>query len=570
MIQRFNPPSACLRPLLAAVSIILSAGIVVSCATSIAPAGGPADSTPPEIIETEPAQGATNVRGNEVTLVFSEYVDRNSFQQSLHISPLVETQPEIVWSGRTVRLVFDREFEDEKTYVITAGTSVKDIRAGNRMSSSFTLAFSTGDSLDNAFIRGQVFEAAAGEISIFAYAVDGINPDTLNPSSLKPSYAVQTDANGGFQLDHLAAGTYRVFAVRDKQKNFLYDMESDDIGIAQSDITAAGAGDSAATALRFRMSIEDTTAPYIQSIRPITSNSLELRISEQPFTDPPLPQSIILKDSSNGIQIPAIDVSRAPGKKNTYFVFSQVPLNDTRYMIGIDTLLDLSGNVSPYEQHSITFAGGGTADTAAPSLISVYPARQAAGVELDSAFSVEFSKPVMQGIVVTVIDTSGNPVALNLGWIRPHLVVIGHAPLTPGMKYTMCIDLKSVADSVSGIIADDSLYCYGFTAAEAETIGSISGTVTDERQTGKPVKVTARGAGTTWTATTTVRNGAYAFPKVPEGKYTISAFSDADTNGVYSHGKAFPYKPSERFGILQDTVRVRARWETAKRDFTIP
>jgi uncharacterized protein (DUF2141 family) len=55
---------------------------------------------------------------------------------------------------------------------------------------------------------------------------------------------------------------------------------------------------------------------------------------------------------------------------------------------------------------------------------------------------------------------------------------------------------------------------------------------------------------------------AFLFPKIPAGDYVLEAYKDRDENGRFFNGNAFPYKAPEPFGILRDTIRVRARWET--------
>jgi uncharacterized protein (DUF2141 family) len=57
-------------------------------------------------------------------------------------------------------------------------------------------------------------------------------------------------------------------------------------------------------------------------------------------------------------------------------------------------------------------------------------------------------------------------------------------------------------------------------------------------------------------------SGAYRFPRVPEGRYLLDAFQDKNTNSRYDPGKALPFSAPEPFGVLRDTLRVRARWET--------
>jgi hypothetical protein len=52
----------------------------------------------------------------------------------------------------------------------------------------------------------------------------------------------------------------------------------------------------------------------------------------------------------------------------------------------------------------------------------------------------------------------------------------------------------------------------------------------------------------------------FALQQIPEGRYILSAFVDSDSSGDYTFGRAHPFRPAERFTLLADTLRVRARW----------
>ncbi|MEW6061331.1 MAG: Ig-like domain-containing protein, partial [Bacteroidota bacterium] len=111
------------------------------CAGQRPPEGGPVDSTPPEIISVYPAPQTTHFNDSKVVFEFSEYVDRRSVEEAIFISPSIE-QKEFKWSGTEVELYFLEELKKNTTYVITVGTDVRDVRAGNRMAKSYSLSFS--------------------------------------------------------------------------------------------------------------------------------------------------------------------------------------------------------------------------------------------------------------------------------------------------------------------------------------------------------------------------------------------------------------------------------------------
>ena len=58
--------------------------------------------------------------------------------------------------------------------------------------------------------------------------------------------------------------------------------------------------------------------------------------------------------------------------------------------------------------------------------------------------------------------------------------------------------------------------------------------------------------------------------RIPEGQYKIGGFIDLDDNGKYSPGGLFPFNYSEPFNFMNDTLRIRKRWEFSDVNFNIP
>ena len=117
---------------------------------------------------------------------------------------------------------------------------------------------------------------------------------------------------------------------------------------------------------------------------------------------------------------------------------------------------------------------------------------------------------------------------------------------------------------VFGKPAKDSVKVIRFQVVDENQLGSIKGKIETESTVEKGnIIVTAIPL-----SSKTVRPyqrilpkpGTFEFNDLPEDKYLLSAFIDADSNGVYSYGKPFPFRPSERFVEYPDTLKVRARW----------
>ena len=251
---------------------------MAGCAGQAPPGGGPVDHTPPAIVRTVPDSNATRVEENSIELEFSEYVDRRSVEESIFISPYVGNL-EFDWGTTDVKVNLSQKLKKNTTYVVNIGTDVKDVRAGNRMAASHSLAFSTGDSIDQGFISGRVFDAKPEGLMVFAYVLANYNADTLDPARVKPDYITQTGQNGLFTLSNIAFGRYRIIAVRDEYKNLLYDRQIDEYGMTVGD-TAVTYQQPRITSIWFRLSQEDTTKPFITSAQALNDRHVQVRFSE--------------------------------------------------------------------------------------------------------------------------------------------------------------------------------------------------------------------------------------------------------------------------------------------------
>ena len=253
-----------LRSVSGLIFLGFSALVLAGCAGQVQPGGGPVDTIPPAVIRTVPDTNATHASVSAIELEFSEYVDRRSVEESIFISPYLG-KLEFDWGTTDVTVRFPDTLRRNTTYVVSVGTDVIDIRARNRMAQGFTLAFTTGDSLDEGSLRGRVFDEHPEGVMVFAYDLAGIDPDTLNPAHVRPDYIMQTGIDGKFRFRHVALSTYRLVAVRDEYKNLVYDREVDEFGVGQGDVTLTKERPGM-DGLQFRLAKEDTTRPFLTSV----------------------------------------------------------------------------------------------------------------------------------------------------------------------------------------------------------------------------------------------------------------------------------------------------------------
>ena len=209
--------------------------LFLSCANQLPPTGGDDDKTPPRVRKIIPKPNTVRFDGNSITILFDKYVDRRSFRESLFISPKPAKEPDFNWGGKEVEIKFTEPLKKNKTYTFLISKGFKDF-LGNFLNEPIQFAVSTGDSIDNASISGKVFSNSYNNIIIFAYSLKDKNDTLINPLRISPDYITQVNENGSYFFNHITKSNYRVFALKDVNKNMVYDKGIDEISVLPSDI----------------------------------------------------------------------------------------------------------------------------------------------------------------------------------------------------------------------------------------------------------------------------------------------------------------------------------------------
>ncbi|MBE0645071.1 MAG: Ig-like domain-containing protein [Bacteroidetes bacterium] len=533
-----------------------------ACASQRPPDGGPPDIEAPFIVETIPANGTVKFTGQEVVLEFSEHVQRQSFQESVHISPLLEKTPTYEWSGRTVTIVFPEPLLEDRTYVITVGTKVRDLRGGNMMKETMHLAFSTGDSLDNGSFTGTVFGDPPSGVSLFAYALPPGRADTLNPAKDRPEYAVQSSDDGAFHFYNVAPGSYRIFAVRDKSNDMRYNAEVEEIGIPGHDVIVEDSL-SPSPPLRFYMHAEDTTRPSIQRIEAINERTVRIKFNETVYPQPLPLRHIQISDSATGHSLLVVSAVSPAAERFAWDFQLGDRLREEPYLVIIDSLEDGAGNFISMNNVAEVFPGSVLPDTGRPAIVGTVPTDRAKNIEPDSSFQYSFNRPLIIGNAFELRDSTDVPVALTTVRVSATEIVLLHPPLMPEAAYTICADLRELRDSLNERSVGDSVECIRFTTGAADQSGTLSGSIRTDDSSGA-VTVRARLLSRQPKIQTTRADTSRAFrlDGLREGQYLLDAYIDSNANNRYDFGKAFPWTKPEPYGAIRDTLRVRARWET--------
>ena len=225
------------------VYILFSLIILFGCAKRGTPTGGPKDSIPPILVNASPKLNSTNFDSEEIRLTFDEWIKLDKVQDQLIISPPLEKSSYEIkpLSGVTkkVFLNFLDSLAPETTYTINFGNSIKDNNENNPLT-FFSYTFSTGETIDSLYIRGNTKDAFSQEsdefISLQLYLVDSLFKDSIVFQN-KPTYISNTLDSTNYKFQNLKEGKYLLIALKDVDNNYFFDPYYDKIGFIDSLIT---------------------------------------------------------------------------------------------------------------------------------------------------------------------------------------------------------------------------------------------------------------------------------------------------------------------------------------------
>jgi uncharacterized protein (DUF2141 family) len=378
-------------PLKISITILLTAVILValSCATPMGPTGGEPDRTGPVVIDTYPANGTTNFTGSEVRFTFDEFVDRNSFRRNVSIEPDLAIELEYSFRRRTAIVEFKSPLPENTTFVVKVGVDVTDTQR-NKMTSSFDLALSTGDELDEGEVTGRLIDANTGRGEsgkrVFLYR----KPVDL---SERANYVAQTDTAGLFKFGYLSEGTYRAFWVDDVNRNRRWDRERERAQPFKEQSFELGQNQVADVGNLF-YTIPDTTSPRIEGVGLLSERRLRLRLSEPPVWKPGA--YLAVTDTLGNEFTRAWPLYDSESDPNVFFAQSEQALPEEEMFTLIPSgFTDAAGN--PLTVDVSPFSGSSEPDTTGLKTISH---NAGSGLFPDEPLEIKYSKFIDDNVVV--------------------------------------------------------------------------------------------------------------------------------------------------------------------------
>ena len=249
--------------------------ILVSCAQIRPLTGGEKDSEPPKEIESSPINGATNFTENSIVVKFDEYIKLNNLASQLIISPLMETPPEVIVKGKKLVIKLKSELSENTTYSLNFGNAITDITENN-IFPNYKYVFSTGNFIDSLSYSGTVLNAfnLSKKESVFVLLYDQFEDSV--PFKELPRYVALTDKEGAFTITNIAKGEYKLFALKDINSNYLFDLPNEAIAFSNTLISV----DTASSKNTLYLFEEESDIQFVEQAENKIFGKIDIRLNQ--------------------------------------------------------------------------------------------------------------------------------------------------------------------------------------------------------------------------------------------------------------------------------------------------
>ncbi len=213
---------------------VLAMLLLAGCAQIREPQGGPKDARPPLMVAASPPNGSTGFTGQRIQLQFNERIKLQKVREKLLVSPPLAKPPDVrLAPGNQVLIGLNAPLAPNTTYTFNIGEAVADVSEGNT-AAGLTYVISTGGHLDSLSLHGTVIQAATGAAAADVLVLLQLASDTGDVRTVPPNYFARTAEDGSFSIAHLPAAPMRMYALRDRNGNYRFDLPNEEIAFMDS------------------------------------------------------------------------------------------------------------------------------------------------------------------------------------------------------------------------------------------------------------------------------------------------------------------------------------------------
>jgi uncharacterized protein (DUF2141 family) len=559
------------------IAIMLTA----SCAKISSPTGGPKDIDPPVIIKSQPENGTVMFTGKSFLITFDEYVVLDKINEKFMVSPPLMTKPDIRLKGKSLQVTWDEALADSTTYTFYFQDAIRDNNENNPIA-NYQYVFSTGPVLDSLSLSGNVFNAndleTADDIMVMMYS----NLSDTAPRKILPAYISRPDPSGGFVINNIKPGLYRLYALKDLNGNRLYDLADETFAYGDSviDITPGNNYGIVTDTIKYRLSTAtETTRPDIFTfgVHRLYAFVPESKRQYLKFTDRKSASGL-----SFGLALPSdsaqFSVRLADSSPESWFMIHNA-MRDTFMLWITDRGLSDRDLIDAYVTYPFTDSTGaitertdtvnmrftkppvprgGTGRPQALMLRTNIGSRIRPGVLLSFSSATPMAVPDTSRItLIQIIDSIQTEIktvfSIDSSDIRR---VLMETPLKQGLSYSLICRSGAFSD-IYGSMTDS--VNYRFTVATSEDYGTVTAKLSGYEGTvivqllGDKEMVVREGVVTC--------PGSIRFDLLDKGRYRLKSIYDLDGNGKWTTGDFDTGRRPEPVTYYKGDLEVKINWE---------
>ena len=535
-------------------SLIYSlSSLFLSCAAVMIPPGGPIDTTPPLLLESIPPHGTVNFKGGEIQLIFSEYLDENSIQNSINISPAVSEKIDIVYNGKVLVIDFSDSLLTNQTYIISINRNLSDEHKVT-LEEPVQIAFSTGIKIDQSLISGKIYSTDQAVVQLWKLT------SSLDSSKIyeeNPDYVIDANNDGDYTFKFISPGSYKIAAVSKMYSGLPISSNKVKYGLSSKQTLKIAEQDTLiGINIRIPEHIGGNRISNINLTQELWGNiTFERSIKYIPDE---IPFSLIGIDS---MEISLNTFNDLIDDTKVHFLLEE-PIDSNTIIkspglyIGNSTLID-SGTIriqiDKFDE-----------DTTSLSIIHpkgdyIHSIRSDSITPLKVVFSdlIQIHKDIQPFLI---IKDSTN-VSFNYELINPRSVSL--IPLKnwkPKTNYTIHI-LGNYINPAHKRILKDSLTVIKFKTSDYQGFGSLKINLLDEFPEQLMAELNDFEKSSVIFSDKIDSQKVIYIEKILKGNYSLMLFNDKDLNNIYTHGTTNNNKSSEWFYFYPDTIKIRPNWE---------
>ena len=220
------------------LSVLFLSILLSRCANPLAPDGGPKDIKPPKPILCDPPAYSTHFHRKEIRITFNKYIQLKDQNNQINISPPLRSHADFLLRGKSILVRLPDSLKSNATYSINFGDAISDITENNVLH-GYTYVFSTGSYIDSLSLSGMVIndfdQVPQKDVMAMLYINenDTLPLDSL-PFHVKPYYMAKTNENGEFHFKNLRDVPFLLFALKDMNNNYIFDLPIENIAFCDS------------------------------------------------------------------------------------------------------------------------------------------------------------------------------------------------------------------------------------------------------------------------------------------------------------------------------------------------